>query len=95
VGHVLHSGASRVRNVETLFFILGWDWYGFNKKRDGTLYVELVFLHPAGSAGHVVDSGASGQEMLTHYFSCSGGTDLDSTKCAPKYVTPNMCFCLW
>jgi hypothetical protein len=32
VGHVVHSTASLVRNVDTLFFIPGWDWYRFHKK---------------------------------------------------------------
>jgi hypothetical protein len=44
--HVAHSGASRTRNGDTLFFILGWDQYGFNKKCDGTRYAKVVFLHP-------------------------------------------------
>jgi hypothetical protein len=26
--------------------MLGWDEYGFHKKRDGSLYAKLVFLHP-------------------------------------------------
>jgi hypothetical protein len=34
--------------------MLGWDQYGFDRKRIRTRYVELVFLHPVGSAGHVV-----------------------------------------
>jgi hypothetical protein len=58
--HVVHSSASLVRNVDTLFFIPGWDRYGFHKKHVGTRYVELAFLHPVESVGHVVHSDASG-----------------------------------
>jgi hypothetical protein len=35
-GHVVHCGASRARNVNALFFMLGWDEYGLHKKHDGT-----------------------------------------------------------
>jgi hypothetical protein len=31
-----------------------------HKKRARTRYVKLVFLHPVGTMGHVVRSGASG-----------------------------------
>jgi hypothetical protein len=40
--------------------MLGWVQCGFYKKRTGTRYAALVFLHIMGSAGHVVHSGASG-----------------------------------
>jgi hypothetical protein len=30
-GHVVHSGAFEARNIDTVFFVLGWDWYGFHK----------------------------------------------------------------
>jgi hypothetical protein len=58
-GHVVHSGASGPRIVGTLFFMLRWDWYGFNKKCTKTRYLELVFLHLVGFVGHAVHSGAS------------------------------------
>jgi hypothetical protein len=36
---------------------------GIDKKRARTRYAELVFLHPVGSAGHVMYSGASGSDV--------------------------------
>jgi hypothetical protein len=50
-----------------------------------------VFLHPGGSAGHVVCPGC---ETSTHYFPCSGGPGLDPIKSTPRHITPNLCFCI-
>jgi hypothetical protein len=53
----VHSDASGVRNGDALFFMLGWDWYGIDKKHAGTCNAELVFLHLVGAVGHKVHSG--------------------------------------
>jgi hypothetical protein len=40
----------------------------FHKKRVGTRYVKLVFLHPVGSAYHVVHSSGSGAQNFNALF---------------------------
>jgi hypothetical protein len=94
VGHVVHCGTSGARNIDALFFILGWGPMWFRKKCGGTCYAEHVFLHPMGSAGQVVHSAKSGRETSTHYFLCSGGLGAVLLKSVPGHVTPNLCFCI-
>jgi hypothetical protein len=60
VGHIVLSGASRLRNLDTVFFVLRWVQRSFHKKRVGRCCTKLVFLHLVGSAGHIVHLGSSG-----------------------------------
>jgi hypothetical protein len=46
--------------------MLGWAWCGFHKKLLRTSYVEHVFLHHVGSAGHVVYSGVFASRQYLH-----------------------------
>jgi hypothetical protein len=57
-GHIVHFGASGVQNVNVLYFLLGWDRYGFHEKRVRTGYTKLVFLNLVESVGHLVHSDA-------------------------------------
>jgi hypothetical protein len=47
---------------------VGWDLYGYGKMRAWTPYPKHVFLHPVGSAGHVVYNGASGAQNVHAMF---------------------------
>jgi hypothetical protein len=67
VSHVVHSCASGARNIDVLFFMIGWAWCGFHKNRRDTLRCTCV-LHPVGSTDHVVNPSASGLENINALF---------------------------
>jgi hypothetical protein len=92
--NIVYSGASRPRNVNALFFMLGWDWYRFYKKHIRTRYVEVVFLDLVGYAAHVAHSCASGARNVNALFSWSGRPGAVSIKSLQGNVTPNLCFCI-
>jgi hypothetical protein len=68
VGHKVHFSASKLRKIDTLIFMPGWNRYGFHKKRVRTRYTKLVFLHPMGSVGHVVHSCVSEAQNVRALF---------------------------
>jgi hypothetical protein len=88
-GHVVHSDASGLRNVDALFFVLGWVCDGLNKKRARTSYAELVFLHPVGTVGHVVHSNVPGARNVNALFVILGCDRYGFYKKASGHVMPN------
>jgi hypothetical protein len=93
--HVVHSRASEARNVDALFFMLGWEQYGFDKKCIGTRHTELLFLHPVGSAGHIVNSDVSGAQNVDALFSMLGWDRYGFHKKRFRTRYANFCLCIW
>jgi hypothetical protein len=76
------------------FSMLGWARCGFHKKHTRTRYVELMFLHPVGSAGHLVHFGACGPRKVDAIVFIVGWASIDSTRSAPQHLMRNLCFCI-
>jgi hypothetical protein len=90
--HVVYFGASAERHVIALFFMLGLDRYGFDKKRVGTGYNEPVFLHPVGSTGHLGHLVCPVHKISMNYFPFSGGPRAVYIKSALGHGTMNLAF---
>jgi hypothetical protein len=68
--------------------MLQWDQYGFDIKRVGTHYDELMFLHPAGFGVHVMHSCASGVQKVHALFFMLGWDryGFDKKRIEKRYV---------
>jgi hypothetical protein len=85
---------SAVRNIDTLFFMLVWDRYIFQKKRTRTRYAKLVFWHPVGSAGQVGHCGGSGVQNIDLLFFLLLWDRYEFHKNASGHPISNLCFCI-
>jgi hypothetical protein len=85
----VHSGASGVRNVDALFFMLGWARCGFHKQCAKTRYAELVFFFAFGGIcrsriAFQCIRATKHQRTILH---ARGGPGVVSIKSAPGHVT--------
>jgi hypothetical protein len=92
----VHFDVSRPPNMITLFFMFRWAWYGFNKKHTGTRYVELMILHPVGSAGHIAHSGTfEARNVKTTFFMLRCARCGFHKKCAETHYTKLTFYINW
>jgi hypothetical protein len=72
--------------------MFGWKQYRFHKKHARTRYAKIMFLHPVGSVGHVVHSGAFGLQNIDTLFVMLGWDRYRFNKNASGHVMPYLCF---
>jgi hypothetical protein len=93
-GHVVHSGASGVQNIDALLFMLGWDWYGFEKKARWDMLIRTCVFASDRICGSPNPFRCLRDAKQRHTFFCIGGTGTDLTESESGHVTPNLCFCI-
>jgi hypothetical protein len=74
--------------------MLGRALCSFHKKRIGTHYTELVFLHLMGSVGHVVHFSVSGVRNYTLFFMLGWARCGFHKKRAGTHYA-ELVFCIW
>jgi hypothetical protein len=73
-GHIVCCGATRMRNIDALFFMLEWAWWESHKKHVGLSYIEHKFLHLVGSADHIACCCATGAWNVDTIFDARMGS---------------------
>jgi hypothetical protein len=84
-----------VQNADALFFELAWARCGSNNKWARARHIELVFLPPVGSMGHVVHCGASVPQNIDALFFTLGWARYGFLKKHIGTRYTNLCFCIW
>jgi hypothetical protein len=79
----VHSGASRARNVNALFFMLRWAGMDSTKCKKGHVTPNMWFFIRWDLLVTQCILVRSWRETSTNYFSCSGRTGAYSTKSGP------------
>jgi hypothetical protein len=87
-GHIVHSGASMVWNIDALY-CLGGTGMDSSKGVLGQVMPILCYCIRWNIWVTLCIPGHQWCGTSTHYILCSGGTGTDSTKGALGHVTPN------
>jgi hypothetical protein len=85
-GHVVHSGASVLRNFDAIFSMLHWDRCGSQKKRVGHGVPNLCFCIQWDLWVTLCIPVSLECQTSTHYFSSSGGSGVVSIKSTAGHV---------
>jgi hypothetical protein len=93
-GHVVHSSASGLRNIDALYFMLEWAWCGSKKSVSLHLTPDLCFSSDEICGSHRGFRGVRPRNINAVFFML-GWPRCGFQKNAPGHVMLNLCFCIW
>jgi hypothetical protein len=109
VGHIVHSGASRMQIVDALFFKIGWAWCSLHKMRVGLVTSNLcVFASGGIYRSHSAFQCVGGVKPHCIFCHAQVGLWRFPEKSSSGHVAPNLffasdgicgshsaCWCVW